>query len=134
MSAIDRDFALLVRHLLDVLERRDAREMARIRTELVGEASEARRSTEDSKRRTADQVEAEELRAQFAGFESRDELSRYIRDKYPSKADVESVARILRLTITKSDNTDALVDRIVASTVGYRLRSSAIRGEDDGRK
>ncbi|MEZ5971822.1 MAG: hypothetical protein R3C31_08470 [Hyphomonadaceae bacterium] len=128
MSAIDRDFALVLRHLLDAFERRDAKEVARFRS-LISGPSQKRDADDSKKDNDREMPDADALRADFAAYATRESLDQHIRDAYPSRADIEAVARALRLSIMKSDNIDALVQRIVDATVGYRLRSTAIRGE-----
>jgi hypothetical protein len=69
------------------------------------------------------------LRDEFTRFESREALEKHLRVVAASKTDVEAIARALRLPVLKSEPVEVLLDRIVDATVGYRLRSSAIRGE-----
>jgi len=47
----------------------------------------------------------------------------------PTKSALETLARSLDLPIRKSDNTRNLRDRIIESTIGYRLASAAIQGK-----
>jgi hypothetical protein len=69
----------------------------------------------------------------FSSFASREELEQHLEERFPSKADIAIVARSLKVPVTKADNYDALVDKIVNATVGYRLRAEAIRGRPDQR-
>ncbi len=62
-------------------------------------------------------------------FESREELGLYLKTRYPRKSDVESVARGLEISISKTSNYEEIVDKIIDASIGYKLRSRAIRGE-----
>ena len=72
---------------------------------------------------------ASEFREKFLKFESREELSEFITLNYPRKADIISIGRELKIPVTKNDDYEALVDRIIDATIGYKLRSRAIRGD-----
>ncbi len=131
--SIERDFTLILRHLVDAFERRNSKEIARIRSVILDKERDSKRP-QASKGRSRRKINAESLRFEFSEFQSRDELSDHIRNLYPAKADVEAVARALRLPVMKTDNTDTLVERVVGATLGYKLRSSAIRGDREDRE
>jgi hypothetical protein len=84
----------------------------------------------------ANRLEAQlplDVTGEFSSFASREALERHLEERFPSKADIAVVARSLKVPVTKADNYDALVDKIVNATVGYRLRAEAIRGRPDPR-
>ncbi|RXF73480.1 hypothetical protein [Hansschlegelia zhihuaiae] len=65
----------------------------------------------------------------FRAYETRDDLKLYINKTVERKAELESIARRLRLPMTKSDDVEVLVEKIIDATIGYKLRSRAIRGD-----
>lgn len=72
-----------------------------------------------------------DLHDTFSSFENRDALEGYILDTYPTKAHVVTVARKLRVHITKMDDFSAVINKVIDATLGYRLRQQAIRGDSD---
>lgn len=69
------------------------------------------------------------LREQLYAFESRDALANFVEEKFPRKADIIAVSRIVKVAVNKNDDYDALLDRLIDATIGYKLRSRAIRGD-----
>jgi len=69
-----------------------------------------------------------ETAKRFSNFPSREALENYLQDRYPEKVSIAMLARSLKVPVTKADNYDSLLDKIVDATVGYRLRAEAIRG------
>ncbi|MBP0617044.1 hypothetical protein J6595_15760 [Jiella sp. KSK16Y-1] len=65
----------------------------------------------------------------FDKFETREEVERYLDRVATKKADLELIARQLKLPLSKREDARELVDKIVDSSVGYKLRSKAIRGK-----
>ena len=68
----------------------------------------------------------------FANFETREQLEAHLEEAYPSKHEIAAVARVLKAPVTKADNYESLLNKIVDATVGYRLRSETIRGRPRG--
>lgn len=63
------------------------------------------------------------------GKTSREEGIAHLDDLGLSRAGLEKLARALDLPVGRSDRVDRLKERIVEATIGYRLRSGAIKGE-----
>ena len=61
-------------------------------------------------------------------FSDRVIASNHLREIATNKKSLELLARHLDIAISKQDKSEDLVTKIVESTVGARLRSSAIRG------
>ncbi len=74
-------------------------------------------------------ADPDELHNMFSKFESRDALESHILKTYPTKVHIVAVARKLRVHTTKSDDLDAVVNKVIDATLGYRLRQQAIRGD-----
>lgn len=63
-------------------------------------------------------------------FSDRTIASDYLRDAAKNKRTLELLARNLDIALSKQDKTEDLINKIIESTVGARLRSSAIRGHE----
>jgi hypothetical protein len=71
----------------------------------------------------------DDLREKLYSFESREALADFIDDKFPRKADVIALSKVARVAVNKNDDYVALVERLIDATIGYKLRSRAIRGD-----
>lgn len=60
-------------------------------------------------------------------MDSRDLGDRYIRDLQLPKQDLERLARHVGAPVQSEDTRDKLVTKIVETTIGFRIRSEAIR-------
>lgn len=72
----------------------------------------------------------EETAKRFSEFPSREALQEHLEKEFPEKLAIANLARSISVPVTKADNYETLSDKIVDATVGYRLRSKAIRGRD----
>lgn len=133
MSTILSQFLDIARHIQDALERGDKTELNRIHKFVLraesrdeGNARPADRSRSPYK---SEPIDDAILRAEFMAFSSREDLEAHLKRKYSMRTDLEKVARTLQVPITKTDTYDSLVNKVVDSTLGYKLRSSAIRGD-----
>jgi hypothetical protein len=59
---------------------------------------------------------------------SREQGAQHLLSAAPTKTALQEVARYLDLPVRKSETIAELRERIVEATIGYRLRSRAIRG------
>lgn len=78
--------------------------------------------------RSGPSVDLEKLRLQLASVESREAGEEYLKNEKLSRADLQALARVLDIPVRKGDNMDAIRESVVEATIGYRLRSDAIRG------
>ena len=86
-----------------------------------------RAKAREGKARCSDR-EIELLRRELQEAGSR-EQARVLIDRYlRSKADLVHFARVLDISAPQKSSSDDIKTRLVESTVGYRLRSAAIRG------
>ena len=69
------------------------------------------------------------LRDDLNGTESRQTARRLIDGVAHTRGDLTRLAKMLDLPVPKSCSTAELKDRLIESTVGFRLRSAAVRGE-----
>ncbi len=69
-----------------------------------------------------------DLREQLGRAESRDAALALLGERARTRSSLQALSRSLDLPVQKTDSADRLRDRIVEATVGFRLRSEAIRG------
>ncbi|MDN0076249.1 hypothetical protein QU481_15285 [Crenobacter sp. SG2303] len=63
-------------------------------------------------------------------FSDRAAAGDYLRELAKNKRKLELIARHLDVAVSRQDKSEDIVDKIVESTVGARLRSAAIRGSE----
>ena len=80
-----------------------------------------------SSRKTSE-IPLDVVATKLSTFDSRDEAQSYLKSVAKTKKDLEQIARHFEMVISKRDKIENLVDRIVETTVGARLRSRAIQG------
>ena len=69
-----------------------------------------------------------ELKAALNKIDSHEEARRVIGNSLGSRAQLVSFARALDIPAPKNSTSEELKDRLVEATVGFRVRSAAIRG------
>ncbi|MFI9156526.1 hypothetical protein [Kitasatospora aureofaciens] len=74
-------------------------------------------------------TDVDRLRADLSNASSREAGEEYLDDQKLSRADLLELARELDIPIRKGDNMKSIKEGIVEATIGYRLRSGAIRGD-----
>lgn len=62
------------------------------------------------------------------GFSSRDEGGRYLEALCTTKQDFIRIARYLDLPVQKKETIKQIKDKIIESTIGFRVRSAAVQG------
>lgn len=70
-----------------------------------------------------------DIRGKFSAFENREALEDFIRAEFPTRNGIHKLAKSIRVAVRKDEDYDTIADKIVDATIGYRLRSRAIRGE-----
>ena len=63
-------------------------------------------------------------------FQTRKEVELFLEEVAKNKSDLEKIARQLKLPLSKREDHQELIDKIVDLSVGYKLRSKAIRGKE----
>lgn len=76
-----------------------------------------------------DTVDPEQLRSILSSMDSRDSGYEYLENLGLNKDKLRRLALGLDLPAPHSDTVDKIKDRIIEATIGYRIRSEAIRGE-----
>ena len=75
------------------------------------------------------EIDTSALHERLASCESREEAERIIKEMSLTKASLQQITKAFELPNQKDDTTSKLIERIVESTVGFRLRSQAIQGK-----
>lgn len=125
LEAVDKGDVDYLRQLKSVGRKRQdqARSTTQAALDLKGEALAQRPATHSES-----SLNPEYLNREFMRFETVNELRNHLLDRYSTKAEIVAVARALHVPTPKSDDFDAVADRIVDATIGYKLRSMAVRG------
>ncbi|WP_147445101.1 hypothetical protein [Corallococcus sp. CA053C] len=66
--------------------------------------------------------------SRLRSFQSREEGAALLVDRYPTKSLLQGLARHLDVHVAKEDDVEMIRNKIIETTIGYRLRSSAVRG------
>lgn len=134
MPTPNKDFLLseILREISDMIARGDSARIRKLHAMLFNEPklfnSDLSSSRTKKPRAAIPPVGLEELRKSIDSYQSRDELDRYLRENLESKSKIISAAKTLKIMAARTDTYDAIVDKIIDATVGYKLRSRAIRG------
>jgi len=62
------------------------------------------------------------------GFGTRDEGNRYLEEQYRTKEDFLRIARYLDLPAQKKETIKQIKNKIIETTIGFRVRSAAVQG------
>ena len=60
-------------------------------------------------------------------LESREDAESFIRKQNPNKEDLKSLCREVGVPFSTKDTNDSLISNLIEHTIGYKLRSDAIR-------
>ena len=94
----------------------------RIDADLPSKPKQARKQSACSDEQLRD------LREALSKIDNHEEAKRAIGESLSSRAQLVSFARALDVPAPKNSTSDELKDRLVEATVGFRVRSAAIRG------
>lgn len=121
--ALARALATFLRTVTDD----DVRALERGEARIVVERKATRQPRGAARRRD---IDWDGLREKLVQAASREEGLALLEEFAPLRDQLKELARRLDLPTPKSDNVERLRDRIVDTTIGYRLRSNAIRSSD----
>lgn len=120
--------AEILAELTKALKSANVRALSELHAKVVSKAKGASRQQEAEKK--ASREIDEKTARRFSEFSSRETLYEHLEREYPEKLAIANLARSISVPVTKADTYESLSDKIVDATVGYRLRSKAIRGRD----
>jgi len=64
---------------------------------------------------------------QLNSFKSREEGAQYLDSNCKTKKELTSLAKLIDIPVQKSDKVQLLKEKIIESTIGFRIRSAAIQ-------
>lgn len=129
-----RTAATILRRLAELLERSSPQEVHAL-LKGVSRLTVAERTgskQRPGKRRVLAIADLPALAGQLRERTTREEGLALLEEREMSKAELERLARVMDLPVTRDDNAEKLRDRIIEAAIGFRLRSQAIRGERKG--
>ena len=73
-------------------------------------------------------MEQSRLIAKLQEFGTREDGRRFLEASMLGKGQLEQLARLLDLPVSREDKADRLIDKIIEACIGSRLNSEAIQG------
>jgi hypothetical protein len=98
----------------------------RVKITLTGHPSRA----QSAKARSSSEEDVERIISELTGKSTRAEGIALLDNLGLTRASLRDIALAMKLPVPKTDTVSELKDRIVEATIGYRLRSDAIREPD----
>ena len=93
-----------------------------------GEASSRRRKSQDASAWPFSEDPPEQVASDLRSSSSREDGYKLLEKYCPTKASLQTLARHLDLHVLRDDDATMIRDKIVEATIGFRLRSNAVRG------
>lgn len=122
----------IIRRVLDAAERGDIELLNNIRQATRKKAADVKSSPPKQEvleyGRFGSKFTEEEMLGEIDKFDNVDKLTDHLRNKYPTRSDIEAVSRSIRVSVAKNLDYEAVISRIVDATLGYKLRSKTVRG------
>lgn len=124
-----KEISSLFRRIASQLQTMEDAEFERL---IAGEKFEIRLLGKRSRKPTVSPTRAihdlDQLRQKLTKAESRDKAREILDNNIHDKAGLQELATLIEIPIPNSASTENIKDRIVEATVGYVIRSEAIRG------
>jgi hypothetical protein len=120
--------AQLLRAIADSIEKLDETQL----NEFIADLKRPRpsgKSAAKKKHSKVDPVELEKVLAQLNELATRDEGARLLDDLDLSRKELERLARLRDIHVSKDDNVPRIKEKVVEVVIGSRLSSRAIRGQ-----
>jgi len=122
------NMAKLIRALANLIDKSSDEEISAL---LRGQATLSVKTKENS--RVISMFSSEELQTlikNLQGLSDREEGQRLLESMSFGRRELERLGKLLSISILKSDNMERLNEKIIEATIGARLNSLAIRGDD----
>jgi hypothetical protein len=71
----------------------------------------------------------QQIAARLQVLPDRESVRQLLRETCKTKSCLEQLARVLDLPVRREDTVESLSEKVVEATIGFRLRSEAIRGK-----
>ena len=80
------------------------------------------------------EMDLSNVKSVLDSFQSREEVLKYLNQNFKIKKDLISLAKMVDAHVQKSDKIDQLKEKIIESTIGFKLRSAAIQNKSINKK
>lgn len=125
-----RAMAKLLRELADAVVGMTEEEFADcLRGRLHVSLSTGKARSKAKPRGDADHKTVQDVAAKLQMLSDREAGKKLLDDFCKTKSCLEQLARVLDLPVQREDTVDALREKVLEATIGFRLRSEAIRGK-----
>jgi hypothetical protein len=78
---------------------------------------------------TRSEINMSELKSALDSLQSREEVLQYLNEHCKTKKELTLIAKAVDVHVQKSDKVDQLKEKIIESTIGFKLRSAAIQNK-----
>ena len=95
---------------------------AKIKIDIINNSS-------TSKKSIACDIDYQKVKSDLNSFQTREEGLKYLNFQCKTKKELTALAKIIDIHVQKSDKIDQLKEKIIESTIGFRLRSAAIQNK-----
>jgi len=82
-----------------------------------------------SKKSIARDIDCQKIKSDLNSFQTREEGLEYLNLQCKTKKELTALAKIIDIPVQKTDKIDQLKEKIIESTIGFRLRSAAIQNK-----
>lgn len=129
MSSPEIHFLTVFRRILEALDGLSHEELQRlVDPQYSIEIRAVRRRSKDESHVVIGVEEITATVQTLTKFASRQEAYSFLDTRFPTKKNLEVIARSLDIPIIRQDKVEDLRDKIVEATVGAKIRSQAIQG------
>ena len=119
----------IVGDFISKLSQKDVEDLINRRSHLTLVSRHGATKTGTATKQLTDQA-AKEILSRLNGSATRENGIQILKKDCETRSCLEALARFADLPVQKRDTVVILRDRIIEATIGYRLRSRAIRGKD----
>lgn len=131
MNSKSKALATILRAVADFLDNIDDKDIENIAESKKIITIDMKDKTKNTKIRTKIyDKDLKQIKLHLDTTDSREEAESYLQNAASKKSDLIAVAKHLSIPIFNSDTANDVLERIIDATVGYRLRTKAIRGQN----
>lgn len=128
----------IIRRVLDAAERGEIDYLTQLKQASRRKASDGKQTHAKQEAmefgRFGAKFTTEDILEEIEKFTTVQALAEHLRTKYVTRSDIDSVARAIQVPSPKTLDYESVIERVVDATLGYKMRSKAIRGEGPDRK
>lgn len=123
------DLAFAIRRYAEAITSLSDEDLLKLADETFSvEVKFSRRRGKTSNEQDVTKENIKDLSEKLISIDSRDQALLFLNANFKTKKSLDSVARLLDVSVLKSDKLENLAEKIVEATVGARKRSEAIQG------